>query len=123
MDISREVKLAITIRLLAGLDTYDLAVIFDVHSDHCKRILHEVLSKWAITTGIGELNMGKYLGTKDAMVRVSAEFSLRSNGVLKGAIKALDGSLVCIVYPSCFIDFIENPTPFFSRKGFFAINV
>ena len=121
--ISGEVKLAIAIRLLAGGDAYDLAVIFDVHFDHCKRILHEVLVHWVIATGIGDLNMVKYLGDKEAMARVSAGFSLRSNGVLKGAIGALDGWLVRIVRPSWFRHAIKNPTTFFSRKGFFALNV
>ena len=121
--ISGEVKLAIALRMLAGGDSYDLAVIFDVHFDHCSRILQEVLLNWVIKTGIGDLNMVKYLGDKEAMARVSAGFSKRSNGVLIGAIGAIDGWLVRIVRPSWFRDRIKNPTTFFSRKGFFALNV
>ena len=121
--ISGEVKLGIAIRLLAGGDAYDLAVIFDIHFDHCKRILHEVLLKWVIKTGIGDLNMVKYLGDKEAMERVSKGFSIRSGGVLKGAIGAMDGWLVRVVRPSWLIDGVRNPTTFFSRKGFFALNV
>ena len=40
--ISGEVKLGITIRLIAGVDAYDLYVIFYVHFDYYKRILYEV---------------------------------------------------------------------------------
>ena len=43
--ISGEIKSAIAIRLLADRDAYDLDFIVDVHFDHCKRILHEVLLK------------------------------------------------------------------------------
>ena len=89
--ISGKVKLAIAIRLLAGGDALDLAVIFDIHSDHCTRILYDVLLNWVIVTGIGDLNMTKYLGDKDAMENVNRVFVKRSNGVLKGSIGAIDG--------------------------------
>ena len=44
-----------------------------------------------IVTGIGDLNMTKYLGDKDAMENVNRVFVKRSNGVLKGSIGAIDG--------------------------------
>ena len=52
----------------------------------------------------------------------SKGFAKRSNGVLVGAIGAIDGWLVRIVRPG-FKDSIMNPVAFFSRKGFFALNV
>ena len=57
------------------------------------------------------------------MAIVSERFSKRSNGVLKGAIGALDGWLVRIQRPSYYFDKIVNPVAFFSRKGFYALNV
>ena len=54
--ISGKFKLAIAICLLTGDDSYDLAVIFDAHSDHCTRILHDISLNWTIVTGIGYLN-------------------------------------------------------------------
>ena len=57
--ISGEVKLAIALRLLAGGDSYDLVVIFDILHNRCTRTLYEVLLKWVIETGIGDLNMNK----------------------------------------------------------------
>ena len=89
--ISGEVKLAITLRLLAGGDALDLGVMFDVQSDHCNKIMYDVLMLWIIKPDIGDLNMIKYLGDKQAMSKVSAGFSKRSNGVLIGAIGAIDG--------------------------------
>ena len=82
-----------------------------------------VLKYWIIDTNIGEINMSEYLDDTAAMSRVSDGFSKRSNGVLKGAIGAIDGWLVCIVCPSFFQDSIINTTTFFSRKGFYALNV
>jgi len=120
--ISGEVKLAITLRLLAGGDALDLGVMFDVQTDHCTKIMYDVLLSWIIRPDIGDLNMMKYLGNKRAMSRVSAGFSKRSNGVLIEAIGAIDGWLVRIVRPG-WRDLILNPVSFFSRKGFYALNV
>ena len=41
--ISGEIKLAITLRLLAGGSCYDLAVIFDITYDYCNKIMLYVL--------------------------------------------------------------------------------
>ena len=57
------------------------------------------------------------------MHKVSVGFSQRSNGVLKGAIGAIDGWLVKITCPYESRDGIRNPSTFFSRKGFYALNV
>lgn len=46
--ISGEVKLVITLHLLAGSDTLDLGIIFDIYSDHTTKIMYEVLLKWGV---------------------------------------------------------------------------
>ena len=46
--VSGEVKLAITIRMLAGGSALDLAVLFDVSEAHCKRLFIDVLKNWII---------------------------------------------------------------------------
>ena len=38
-----EVKLAITLRLLAGGDALNLGTIFDIYSDWCIKLMYEVL--------------------------------------------------------------------------------
>ena len=81
--ISGEVKLAITLRLLAGGSCYDLGVIFDISCDYCNAIMFHVLQKWIMDTDIGEINMEKYLDDNLEMSRVSLGFSERSYGVLK----------------------------------------
>ena len=98
--ISGEVKLGITLRLLAGGSALDLGVIFNVTPNHCNTIMLYVLSNWIIRVNIGDINMGDYLYDNDAMTKVSDGFSKRSNGAFKGAIGALDGWLVRILCPS-----------------------
>ena len=105
-------ELAIALRLLAGGASYDLSVIFDIHHDHCTIILYEVLLKWVIETGIGDLNTRKYLRDREHMAKVSKGFSKRSNGILKGAIDALDEWLVRIVKPGKKHVEIRNPLSF-----------
>ena len=56
------------------------------------------------------------------MSKVSVGFSKRSKGLLIGAIGAIYGWLVRIVRPG-WRDRITNPVTFFSRKGFYALNV
>ena len=67
--------------------------------------------------------MDVYLSAIDAMTKVSNEFASHSNGILKVAIGSIDGWLVQIVRLSLSREFIKNPTSFFSRKGFYALNV
>ena len=120
--LSGEVNLGIILRLLSGGDALDLAVMFDIRSDHCTKIMYDVLLKWIIHTDIRDLNMIRYLSDKSAMSKVSKGFSKRSNGVLIGAIGAIDGWLVRIVRPD-WRDLILNPVSFFSRKYFYSLNV
>lgn len=69
------------------------------------------------------MNMHHYLTNIDAMTQVSTGFSARSNGVLIGAIGALDGWLVRIIEPSWRRDSLSNNINLFSRKGFYALNI
>ena len=121
--ISGETKVAVTLRILAGGDSYDLGVIFDITSKHCEKILYEVLEHWIIATVIGKIDMEDYLNDLSEMKFVSNGFSKRSNGLLSGAIGAIDGWLVRIGKPSMHKDGQKNPTSFYSRKGFYALNV
>ena len=121
--ICGEIKLAITIRLLAGGDALDLAVIFDIYPTHLAAIMREVLTYWIIKPNIGKIDIIKYLENKEAMDRVSNGFAKRSNGVLTGAIGAIDGWLVKIRRPNNHMDGVTNPVPFYSRKGYYGLNV
>ena len=121
--ISGQTKVAVTLRLLAGGDSYDLGLIFDITSKSCERIMYEVLDHWIIRTSIGKIDMKDYLNDISEMKFVSNGFSKRSNGLLTGAIGAIDGWLVRIGKPSMHKDGQKNATSFYSRKGFYALNV
>ena len=88
--VSGKVKLAITIRLIAGGDSYDLGAIFDLAHGSCLRIMYEVINKWIIGANIGNVDMDAYLADENAKASVSEGFSRSSNGVLTGSIGAID---------------------------------
>ena len=121
--ISGETKLGITLRILAGGDVSDLGVIFDISPKHCNEIMLRVILLWGNKSKIGSINIYDYLADDRAMETTSEGFSKRSDGILKGAIGALDGWLVRIQRPSLWRDGVLNVTSFFSRKGFYALNV
>ena len=72
--ISSETWLAFALRLLNGEDDRFMCI-FDIHFDHCTRILYDVLTHWIIETYIGDINMCPYLGDKTALVAASEWFS------------------------------------------------
>ena len=121
--ISGEVKLAVAVRMLAGGSPLDLAVIFDISDSHCKTIFIDVLVNWIINANIGKMDIVAYMNDEEAMRQVAVGFSKRSNGVLRGAIGAIDGWLVKIQRPWKIRDNVSDPASFFSRKGFYALNV
>ena len=106
--------MAITLRLLGGGDALDLAVIFDIESCYCRKIMFHVLQDWIIKHDIGDINMVKYLGDEKYMGKVSDGFSKISGRIFKGTIGALDGWVVRIVCPS-WRDKIYNPMSFFKE--------
>ena len=122
--VSGEAKLGITLRMLAGGDSLDLGALFDISISHCRAIFLDVIVHWIYDANIGNINMDAYLNNPEALERVSHGFAQRSNGILVGAIGAIDGWLVKISKPSRRWDgHIKNVVGFFSRKGFYALNV
>ena len=73
-----ETKLTICIRILAGGDPLDIALIFDISSNYCKTLMYEVIEEWIIPSKIGNIDMNAYLDDEQAMLRVSKGFSIRS---------------------------------------------
>ena len=121
--ISGEVKVAIMLRVLSGGDVLDISLIFDIESSHCTKIFQDVLRLWIIQTGIGGFNIHEYLLSEELMTVVAQGFSKRSGGILYGAIGAIDGWIVHITKPCWRYDMLKNISGFFSRKGFYALNV
>ena len=80
--VSGKVKLAITLRILAGGDSLDLGLLFDIHPSYCNQIMLYVLKEWVNSTKIGGIDMYAYLSDHEKMNQVSKGFSKRSNGCL-----------------------------------------
>ena len=122
--ISGEVKLAITLRCLAGGSYQDLSLIYSTGVSYFYDIVHKVCRDWINNDEILPYLGENYLNNTDEMKRVAREFELKggSRGILRGVIGALDGWLVRIQRPTL-KDGIVNPGGFFNRKGFFAVNV
>ena len=121
--ISGEVKLALTLRLLAGGSYMDLALLFETGFTYSYTIFHFVIENWILDDKLVKLNGIDYCMDDDRMKDVALQFHKHSHGVINGCIGAIDGWIVKIVRPSMVRDKVVNPGSYFSRKGFFGINV
>ncbi|KAL7545061.1 hypothetical protein ACHAWF_014107 [Thalassiosira exigua] len=120
--ICGEIKLALTLRLLAGGSYLDLALLFECGWSHAYNIFHEVLEKWILDDKFVQMNGVEYCTDVERMKNVATDFSRTSNGVINGCIGAIDGWIVKIARPTK-KDGVYNPGSFYSRKGFYGINV
>ena len=118
--IPGEVKVAISLRLLAGGSYLDLMPLFDVSVPHIYVILDEFIS-WVLLAF--QFPLAQYLLEEDwsALEKIAESFSYASNGVLAGIIGALDGLAVRIRSPT--LAEVSDPGNYYCRKGFFALNV
>ena len=122
--LSGEVKLAITLRWLAGGNYLDLALIFHVHPNWVTTICFQVLESWICNNSILPILNESYFKDITKMRETAATFRAngRHNGIFSGIIGALDGWLVRIRRPTI-SESLQNIAGFFTRKGFYALNV
>eukprot|EP00956_Cyclotella_meneghiniana_P038219 scaffold150376_cov62-Cyclotella_meneghiniana.AAC.3 len=120
--ICGEIKLALTLRLLAGGSYLDLSLLFETGSSYAYTIFHDVLEEWILRNKLVNINGVDYFSNDQAMCDVALQFARSSNGTLNGCIGAIDGWIVKIRRPRV-KDGVENPGSFFSRKGFYGVNV
>ena len=98
--VSGEVKLALTLRLLAGGTYMDLALLYEVGMTYAYEILHEVVYNWINDERLIIINGEDYLNDDKRMATVANDFATRSQNLFKGAIGALDGWLVKVKRPT-----------------------
>ena len=122
--ICGEVKVTIALWFLAGASYADILHIFGVWYSHSHRILHEVCEHWLCKDWVSKYILEAALDDANDMLQISKVFATkgRSQGILAGIIGALDGWLVKICKPKL-CEGVRNPGTYFSRKGFFALNV
>jgi hypothetical protein len=97
--ISGEIKLALTLRLLAGGSYLDLSILFEMGFTYTYEIFHGVIEKWILDNRLVNIDGSDYCSDIDRMSAVAGGFSLGSNGVINGCIGAIDGWIVKIIKP------------------------
>lgn len=120
--ISGEIKLAITLRILGGGSYMDIAMFYEASFNHAHKIFKHVVEDWLCHPSFYPINGIEYCSDDDRMREVALQFSTASNNVINGCIGALDGWVVKVQRPAE-RDGVPDPTSFYSRKGFYAINV
>jgi hypothetical protein len=120
--LSGEIKLGLILRMLGGGSYMDIALVFDISFNHSHKIFRQVLNQWILHDSFYPINGVEYCSNEDKMKAVALQFSASSGGVINGCIGAIDGWVVKIRRPNK-KDGILNPQSFYSRKGYFAVNV
>ena len=120
--ISGEVRLAITLRMLAGGSYLDLGIIFGTGSTHPYAIFRQVVMNWICDDRLVDISGVEYCKDKDRMNAVAMDFADGSNHLFSGCIGAVDGWIVKIQKPRK-KDGVLNPKSFYSRKGFYGLSV
>jgi hypothetical protein len=121
--ISGEVKVAIALRILAGASYLDVGCIFGVHHQYVPKIFLEVISKWFSLNEISPLALDENLDDEDKLVEIASQFSNGRCPSFTGVIGALDGWLVRIRLSALRRWLKVGTGGYWSRKGFYALNV
>ena len=120
--IPGEVKLALTVRILAGATYLDMFLWFNINPDHAISIFRQVTQQWICNDKVIEIDFYKnVLLDEKNRKKITEKFAEKSNGVMSGIIGALDGWLVRIKCPALWE--ATNAGKYYCRKGFNAINV
>ena len=89
--ISGEIKVALTLRLMAGGSYLDLALLFDTGFTYAYKIFHDVIENWILDDRLVKISGIDYCSDERQMQEVALGFSRGSNCVLNGCIGAIDG--------------------------------
>jgi DDE superfamily endonuclease len=118
--IAGEIKVAISIRMLAGGSYLDLVPLFEVSTSHLYDIFHTFLG-WILKSL--EFPLVSMLRERNwaAINRLANTYAEKSNGVFFGPFSALDGLAVRVKCPT--EREVADPGNYYCRKGFYALNV
>jgi hypothetical protein len=121
--ICGEVKLAVTLRTLGGGSYLDMAMVFKSSFNHAIKLIVEVVYMWLCHSEFYPINGIAYVQDEERMAAVATQFAQSSGGIINGCIGALDGWVVKIKKPTRDKDNVSEPSSFYSRKGYFGLNV
>ena len=79
--ISGEIKLALTLRILAGGTYLDLALLFEIGFSYSYDIFHSVISEWILDDRLVKIDGAEYFSDIDRTSAVALDFSRGSRGV------------------------------------------
>ena len=106
--ISGEIKVALTLRILAGGSYLDLALLFETGQTYVHEIFHNVIKNWILDDRLVNINGLDYLSDEEMMAEVARQFAVGSGGIICGCIGALDGWIVKMKSPSRSRDGVHN---------------
>ena len=92
--IPGEVKVAMTLRILAGASYLDMFLWFNVNPDYVREMTHKVRKHWFCNDAVMAIDFYKVMDDSQATNRIRQEFSTKKNYIMNGCIGALDGWLV-----------------------------
>ena len=107
--VSGKVKLALTLRFMAGGSYLDLSMLYEVGHTYAYEIFHHVLEKWICDDRLVSINGEEYLNDEEKLKGVAEGFvNNEDQCILGGIIGALDGWLVKIGKPNKRTDGVKN---------------
>ena len=77
--ISGEIKLALTLRLLAGGSYFDLSLLLEVEFIYLYGIFHHIISQLINNNNLTNISRDNYLQEAEQMAAVTAAFCQKSN--------------------------------------------
>ena len=95
---------------------------FEISPTNAYRIFRDVINNWILDDRLVKISGIDYTSDEERLEKVALEFARSSNGLFNGCIGAIDGWIVKIKKPSL-SDNVTNPSSFYSRKGYFGLNV
>ena len=119
--IPGEVKVAMTLRILAGASYLDMYLWFNVNPDYVRYLTRKVMKDWFCNDDVVLIDFYKLLESTEDTNTIRNAFARKTDGIMNGCIGAVDGWVVKIRCPSW--KEVLNPGKYFCRKGFYGINV
>jgi len=118
--LTGEVKVAISIRMLAGGFYRDLVPLFGPSTAHLYTVFDNFIVQILETF---HFPLVPWLRERNwtALQNLASLFAEKTDGVFYGPFGALDGLAVCIRSPT--LTDVPDPGNYFCRKGFYALNV
>lgn len=118
--IAGEIKVALSLRTLAGGSYFDLVPLFAVSTAALYKIFLKFLERVLLTfefSLVGWLRGNNW----EVLKHLALQFAERGNGVLCGPFAAIDGIAIKVKCPT--FNEVPDPGNYYCRKGFCALNV